>query len=215
MRNCLICGKETENKKFCSSSCSSKRIGRVPRKVSVHICLTCGKETTNKLYCSILCSSIGRIGKQYSLKEKQTKLNKTSIKNNQRLCAICGKQIGSEYSVSKKYCEDCKKSYKISRASQNLNDANRQSIRKHARLIMTKLRIPKLCGICGYDKHVEVCHIKPVRSFEKDTLLSEVNSPNNLVFLCPNCHWELDEGLLTTDNLVHNKATAPASVTPE
>ena len=50
--------------------------------------------------------------------------------------------------------------------------------------------------MCGYDKHVECCHIKAVSDFPDTALLGEVNAPGNLVLLCRNCHWELDHGLL-------------------
>ena len=49
---------------------------------------------------------------------------------------------------------------------------------------------------CGYDKHVEVCHIKPISSFSLDTLISMINVESNLRLLCPNHHWEYDHGLL-------------------
>ena len=48
------------------------------------------------------------------------------------------------------------------------------------------------CANCGYDKHVELAHIKAVADFDDDTLLSVVNSPDNVLSLCPNCHWEFD-----------------------
>jgi 5-methylcytosine-specific restriction endonuclease McrA len=48
------------------------------------------------------------------------------------------------------------------------------------------------CQVCGYDKHVEVCHIKPISKFDETTLISEINGPSNLYILCPNCHWEFD-----------------------
>ena len=54
----------------------------------------------------------------------------------------------------------------------------------------------KACEICGYDKVVEVAHIRDISSFCDDTLMSVVNSPNNLMWLCPNHHAELDMGLL-------------------
>ena len=50
------------------------------------------------------------------------------------------------------------------------------------------------CAKCGYDKHVELCHIKDIANFDDDSLLSEVNSRNNIIQLCPNCHWEFDNG---------------------
>lgn len=55
----------------------------------------------------------------------------------------------------------------------------------------------KTCKRCGYDKHVEVCHIKPIKSHSTKTKLSQINDINNLIGLCPNCHWELDSGLFT------------------
>lgn len=55
------------------------------------------------------------------------------------------------------------------------------------------------CRNCGYDKHFEICHIKAIKDFSKDTLLSVVNDPSNLVPLCPNCHWEFDRGTLKLD----------------
>lgn len=59
----------------------------------------------------------------------------------------------------------------------------------HAKFIMRA--VPRVCR-CGYAKHVEVCHIRAVRSFPKETLLREVNDIDNLLHLCPNCHWEFD-----------------------
>jgi predicted HNH restriction endonuclease len=55
---------------------------------------------------------------------------------------------------------------------------------------------PYRCAQCGYDKHIEVSHKRPLASFPGDTPISVVNSLDNLVGLCPNCHWEFDHGLL-------------------
>ena len=49
-------------------------------------------------------------------------------------------------------------------------------------------------GVC--QKHVELCHIKPIHSFSETSTLGEINSENNVVQLCPNCHWEFDNGFL-------------------
>ena len=57
------------------------------------------------------------------------------------------------------------------------------------------------CRNCGYDKHYEICHIKPIKDFPKDTLISVVNDPTNLMPLCPNCHWEFDRGLLKVEGV--------------
>lgn len=72
----------------------------------------------------------------------------------------------------------------------------RSSIQKEARrMYFEHTQIPK-CAICGYDKHVEVAHIKPVSDFNDDTKISEINSLDNLIGLCPNHHWEYDNGIL-------------------
>ena len=52
------------------------------------------------------------------------------------------------------------------------------------------------CSICGYDKHSEIAHIKPVSSFDDNALIKDINNPDNLIALCPNHHWEYDNGLL-------------------
>jgi hypothetical protein len=58
MNNCFCCGKETENPKFCSHSCSAKigNIGNRKHGSPPKECLICGGETRNKKYCSNDCS---------------------------------------------------------------------------------------------------------------------------------------------------------------
>jgi hypothetical protein len=52
------------------------------------------------------------------------------------------------------------------------------------------------CEKCGYDKHVEIAHKRGISTFGGDTLISVINSKENLMALCPNCHWEYDHNLL-------------------
>ena len=61
---------------------------------------------------------------------------------------------------------------------------------------------PDECAECGYDKHYEICHILPINSFTEDSNISEVNDFDNLVALCPNCHWEFDNGLLNISSRI-------------
>lgn len=63
-------------------------------------------------------------------------------------------------------------------------------IRQTARIICCNR--PYKCFKCGYDKHIEICHIKPVSQFSLESTIKEVNDTNNLILLCPNCHWEFD-----------------------
>lgn len=57
------------------------------------------------------------------------------------------------------------------------------------------------CANCGYDKHVELCHIKPVYTFSDDATIGEVNSKDNIIQLCRNCHWELDHNMITIEEI--------------
>jgi hypothetical protein len=57
------------------------------------------------------------------------------------------------------------------------------------------------CQKCGYSKHTEFCHIKAISEFEKDTQLSVVNHPDNILVLCRNCHWEFDNKILSLDDI--------------
>ena len=76
----------------------------------------------------------------------------------------------------------------------------RGAIRKHALFVYKKSNKPFVCAICGYDKHIDIAHIKAVADFDDDTLISEINDINNLIGLCPNHHWEYDNGLLILES---------------
>lgn len=57
------------------------------------------------------------------------------------------------------------------------------------------------CQACGYQLHVEYCHIKPVASFPLTATLGEVNDPSNILILCRNHHWEQENGYLDVSSL--------------
>ena len=69
-----------------------------------------------------------------------------------------------------------------------------QEIRRHARQVLRFRK--RVCANCGFDQYVETCHVKAVSSFGEDSTIAEINCPENLVFLCPNCHKLLDNGHL-------------------
>lgn len=72
----------------------------------------------------------------------------------------------------------------------------RTAIRKSAEKVFEKSNKPYKCIICGYSKHVEIAHVKAVADFEDNVKVSEINNIDNLIALCPNHHWEYDNGLL-------------------
>jgi hypothetical protein len=71
-------------------------------------------------------------------------------------------------------------------------------IRENARRRFTGA---KCCAICGYDKHYEVAHIVALSAQPLTARISEVNAPENLIGLCPNHHWEFDNGVLLIEDL--------------
>lgn len=71
------------------------------------------------------------------------------------------------------------------------------TVRGHARRAYAG---PMTCLACGYNLHVDICHIKPVSAFPEDATLFEVNAADNLVALDKRCHWEFDHGYLRIEN---------------
>jgi len=72
----------------------------------------------------------------------------------------------------------------------------RATIRRQAHHNFMTSDKPKKCIACGYEKHVEVCHIKSVSEFDDNVTISEINHIDNLIGLCPTHHWEFDNGHL-------------------
>ena len=70
------------------------------------------------------------------------------------------------------------------------------------------------CQMCGYAHHTELCHIKPINKFLGNTTLGEVNDPSNIVVLCPNHHWELDNGVLSIEEIPKRKMAEATGAAP-
>jgi 5-methylcytosine-specific restriction endonuclease McrA len=144
-------------------------------------CICCSTPTANQKYCSRSCAA--------KINNKIPKRKKTKY-----YCENCKKEC--EY--RRKYCELCFKhcttpDFTLQEAvyEKHHRSSAYALIRSRARLTDKAKRITA-CEKCGYDKHVEVCHIKPISDFSPNTKLSEINSETNLIILCPNCHWEFD-----------------------
>lgn len=143
-------------------------------------------KTKNQLYCSTDCRN----------RQGQRRFRSTHTK----VCPKCGNQM----KFDSKTCLDC--SSKLPRGSKSDQTLAQLSsrrtyqlysqIRQMARISLInyyKLHgIPVCCENCGYARHIEVCHIKPIASFDLQSKISEINHIDNLKPLCPNCHWEFD-----------------------
>ncbi len=178
-----------EDRKQTNVFCSNKCVGTFAKKQRKQfVCAFCdstfSKHNSKRnppKFCSRSCSS-----KQNGLNKKGTLSKK---------CEVCNTLIDSR----RKYCDECFKREKRvdiinTTIGEYLKTYKARNISSQAKAV-TKNR-EQICSHCGYDKFVEVCHIKAVSSFPPFSTLAEVNAPDNLILLCPNCHWEFDHGML-------------------
>jgi 5-methylcytosine-specific restriction endonuclease McrA len=153
-------------------------------------CIHCGVKTSNPKFCSRSCAA--KYNNVFHPKRKP-----------EGVCCDCQGPV----SRARTRCKQCHLDYKAVHYKMyddiTLGEFQCYSYQRSAKVRVaarkTYLRSNKLryCYNCGYKKHFEICHIKPIKSFPDTAKVSEVNSLDNLIALCPNCHWELDSGLLT------------------
>jgi hypothetical protein len=150
-------------------------------------CAFCGETTINPKFCSTSCAA------------KYNNAHSPKRKLRIRYCKHCGVVIPAGRTV----CDSCNPSLVDwnERTLKSIRDAAKYQanakVRDIARYHYEKANLPRICANCGYEKHVEICHIKPINSFPAETPVAVINDLANLVALCPNCHWELDHGLLS------------------
>jgi hypothetical protein len=148
-------------------------------------CLQCTKETVNPKFCSMSCAAkFNNASNPKRVLSKKCKTCPTKIRSNRSYCKSCRAERLS--CINKTLGQMIAGSKKNRRASIYVN------VRNHAKYLMKKWCIPKKCTKCGYNKHAEVCHLKAISSFPETTLISVINDKSNLTYLCPNCHWEMD-----------------------
>jgi len=95
-------------------------------------------------------------------------------------------------------------SYEVTKGflyKQHGSEMARKYINRHSRQVYTNSGLPYKCAVCGYDIHIQICHIKGISSFDDDVLVSDINNINNLISFCSNHHWEFDHGLISDDDL--------------
>jgi len=164
-----------------------------PPLLPVRKCLFCGKETKNPKFCSSSCAGSYN-NKKYPKRKKYVKK-----------CSKCGKKTNRSTNKCKQcYVEDKINFFGEKMISEFYATAARhkyQKIRNHAHRVAKFHNVPKKCKKCEYNIHVDLCHIKPIGSFGKNTKIKIVNSLNNLVYLCKNHHWELDHNVIDKDQL--------------
>ena len=116
-----------------------------------------------------------------------------------RYCKHCSVQIFGRRTT----CDTCNPSY-VDWSKVTLGEVRKKAafqysarVRQLARKLYRCSSKPRVCFICGYSKHVEICHKRPINDFSDDSYILEINDIENLVALCPNHHWEFDHNYLT------------------
>ena len=162
-------------------------------------CLNCENETKNPKYCCKSCSAT-HTNKLYPKRKTTRVCNSTDCNNLIRnwrstLCEehfqeyIKGKRENLELLTIGEYRDRIKNSH-IKYHISSLH-AGVRGLARSWHKDLTKLP----CKHCGYSKHVELCHVKGLATFDDDALMGEVNGKDNIIQLCRNCHWELDHNM--------------------
>lgn len=149
-------------------------------------CIYCNKETKNPKFCCRSCAQ--------SFNNKIFPKRKPKI----RYCKKCNNILESYWYKRRTVCNECLKPDKFTKGDYTKKRKYQihSYIRDKARKKYKISDKPKKCVNCGYGKHYEVCHIKAIKHFDDTELIDTINDLNNLIALCPNCHWEFDNGLL-------------------
>jgi len=198
---------------YCNAKCASST-----RIVERHIyeCATCGTEVFRRetevkgnVFCNSSCAATynntvtpkREKGIHYVQGEKVP-----SSYGKNKVCS-CGKKIWSDSEMCSKCRLDemkvkadedylAKTFGEFKKAANNVSHTYYIYIRAGSRRIAKRRGMEKVCKVCGYDTYAELCHIKDISKFPDEATMAEINSEENLVYLCPNHHKELHLGLL-------------------
>ena len=182
-------------KQFCSRKCADNYRQKNKLNPEVRVCIVCETKFeahvwTEQKCCSRKCADKIRHGTNEQVYGRCANLKCNAVKNsNHVLCKKCRDEGRRNYKRNGyRLPDELTKGEAIKRSGANRFDA----IRAWARKKILDSNIELKCEECGYDKHVEIAHIKSISSFPEDSMISEINSFDNLKLLCPNCHWEFD-----------------------
>ena len=187
------CGRKNNDLGFIEVTCSE-----CGKKKSIRVS-EYNKSESKVFFCDRSCAA--KYNNRKSPKRK---------KSENKYCPVCGR-LKSKGSVLCKKCRD--------KSNRSVGDKelgyyigygdNRkrylsckcQDIRKDAkRTLLEDVNRIRVCAYCKnheFDDILEVHHIKPIAGFDEHTKISEINSLDNLVWLCPNHHAMLEKGLIS------------------
>ena len=203
-RECRSCSKPTYKNAYCKNCWEKKKLiktqkrGKEPVKgLYKNNCSYCGDEykskSKSKSFCSQNCAV--KFDDFISPKGNKSSSCKTCLKPIEAHNTWCGVCIGDAPESQKR--PDMKLG-KLKKLFPYPLWRRKVSLQGHK----TAKNVQDKCLHCGFDEHVELCHIKPIKNFSDDAMyIAEVNCEENLVKLCPNHHWSLDSGKLSIKKL--------------
>lgn len=153
---------------------------------------------SNNNFCSQSCAA----------KYNNIKFIKRKKLENTKICCKCNKNITSKR--NHKLCFDCKNNFITENNTlHSLSYIGANYAARYARIremARKKYATEKLngCQNCRYNKHVEVCHIKPIADFKDTDIIKDINCKSNIAILCKNCHWELDHKQLKLEDIKYS-----------
>lgn len=154
------------------------------------ICIICKKEfkvrwarRDSAKFCSLKCRGKAQSVGQWKEWSKASPATVTKL-----ICQICGRSFivknRKKFYRPHKYCsKDCYT--KAQKTGQYKRSRNLESN-------MRRKKEDEKCLICSFDRFIEICHLTPPNkggTFEE----------SNILFLCPNHHRLLDNGLLNKE----------------
>lgn len=218
---CKHCGKEFVRTKrqlskakysipvFCCSECQKEWYKK--NSYVVVKCENCGKEFTIKKYRydsnetkHFFCDNSCAAKYNNKIRDRKVECESENYKKGYNKCPICGKL---KYYKSE-LCQDCRNKEKRKIKERTLGSfingyhyltTKCGDIRKDARRTIEESKKEKVCAYCHnheFDDILEVHHLKGILEFDKEATISEINSEDNLVWLCPNHHKMLEMGLI-------------------
>lgn len=178
-------------------------------------CENCGKELriskgsydkneTKRFFCNSSCAATSN----NKLRSKKSNIDWKTKHNGYNICPICGK----EKFYKSKLCSSCNSKEKRTIKNRTLGsfiDGHKYlttkcgDIRKDARRTIEESKRERVCEYCHnheFDEILEVHHLKGILEFDKNATIGEINSEDNLVWLCPNHHKMLEMGLIKMKN---------------
>ena len=151
-----------------------------------NICPQCEKLHSNPKFCSSSCAASYNNKRRPPKGKGRCKDCETKISKQRSRCRPCH----SKWQTTRVLGDSVTLAEAVLRYKRHGRSSAYSLVRTRARSVMKE---HTCCEWCGYDKHVEVAHRTAISEFSGDTLLSTINDRDNLLSLCPNCHWEHDK----------------------